>query len=681
MENIYFGTAYYPDHWPRERWDTDAALMREMGIGLIRTGEFSWHKMEPQEGIYDFEWLDEAISVFGGYGIKTVLGTPTAAPPAWLIRRHPQILPVDRNGIRREFGGRHHDCQSNPIYRQYIGKLVTAMAQHYKDNDYVLGFQIDNELGNSHQDLCMCDSCAHRFQDWLKARYKNIDALNTAWGNCFWSQEYNSFSEIGTPKRTVTGDNPSRMLDWKRFCSDLIVEFADFQAKILKAICPDKFVTHNFMGFSDKVNYFDLAKKLDFVGQDQYHCQFFGEDEEEDIAVPAARAAAALDLIRGTKQKNIWILEQQSGPAGWECMGRAIRPGRLSNWTMHSIAHGADTIVYFRWRVSPAGTEQYWHGILPHSGVPGRRYEELKSMIRKMRPLMEELQGCGPEAEAAILYSYDQEYALQIQPNNRELSYTDQINAYYRSLFRKSIPVEFVEEKADWEHYKLLIAPLLYLMKPELETKLKNYVVNGGCLVLTMRSGVKHWDNICITDQELPGGLQELTGIKVTEYDCLNGLEVGVDWRGKLLKTTKWADLIEIKAGCEADIQILARYASEFYSGMPAVTKYHYGRGWVYYVGSEPGEELMQALLEEVCETAQVQGIASMPEGVEAALRCGENQDYIFLLNHRSSQRRVKISSGWESCFAEQEQKTELTGGERILVMDGYDTAVYRRKK
>lgn len=222
---IHFGVDYYPEHWQRDRWETDAELMKEMGLTVVRMAEFSWHKLEPQEGKYDFAWLDDAIDLLGRYGIRTIVGTPTAAPPAWMANRYPEILPVDREGRIRGFGGRHHDCQSNAVYRGFVRKIVTAMAVHYKDNPNVIGWQPDNELGNSHHDLCMCESCRKNFQGWLEKKYGTVDRLNEAWGNAFWSQEYNEFSEVFTPRITVTGENPSAMLDWKCFCSDLIVDF------------------------------------------------------------------------------------------------------------------------------------------------------------------------------------------------------------------------------------------------------------------------------------------------------------------------------------------------------------------------------------------------------------------------------------------------------------------------
>ena len=223
--NTHFGVDYYPEHWDDERFDTDVALMQEMGISFVRLGEFSWHKMEPVEGEYDFDWLISAVDKLGKAGIKSIIGTPSAAPPAWLMNKHPEIFPINENGIKITFNGRHHDCQSNEIYREYVAKLVTAMAKTFGENENVIGWQIDNEFGNGHGDLCFCDSCRKSFQKYLSKKYVTVDALNKAWGTKFWSQEYNSFEEVFLPAHTASGRNPSTVLDHKRFCSDLIVDF------------------------------------------------------------------------------------------------------------------------------------------------------------------------------------------------------------------------------------------------------------------------------------------------------------------------------------------------------------------------------------------------------------------------------------------------------------------------
>lgn len=657
---IHFGVDYYPEHWPKERWETDAKLMKEMGLKVVRMAEFSWHKLEPEEGTYDFAWLDETIALLGRYGIKTIVGTPTAAPPAWMANRYPEILPVDREGRVRGFGGRHHDCQSNPVYRGYVRKIVTAMAVHYKDNPDVIGWQPDNELGNSHHDLCMCDSCRKGFQSWLEKKYVTVDRLNEAWGNAFWSQECNSFTEVFAPKITVTGENPSAMLDWKCYCSDLIVDFMKEQTDIIRKYCPNHFITHNYMGFADKVNYYDLGKELDFISHDQYPGGFFADESRGRGDV----LASTLDVVRSYKNKNFWIMEQQSGITGWQVMGRSPAPGQLSLWTLQSVAHGADAVVYFRWRVCAMGTEQYWHGILPHSGNPGRRYEELKDTITTVTPLMEEMEGSMPAPEVGIVYSFRQNYALQIQPQNPNMSYIGQIQEYYKAFYDRQIPVDFVPDDGDFAKYKLLVAPLQYLMNPELEERYINYVKNGGHLVLTMRTGVKDDTNLCMTDRELPGRLSEITGSEVLDYDCLRDAKVSVIFQNDdheshnhtthnhavhSYTARNWCDLMKVREG----VTILAAYGSEFYAGEPCVTRNEYGNGCCYYIGTEPDSELLAALAGYMADAAGVSSLGSAGDGVELAARETEGKRWLFAMNHAGGERTYAVDDSYRLVYGD----------------------------
>ena len=636
-QNIHFGVDYYPEHWDRTRWETDAKLMQEMGIQVVRMAEFSWHKLEPEGGRYDFTWLDDAISLLADYGIKTILGTPSAAPPACMIQKHADILPIDREGRVRGFGGRHHDCQSNPTYRSYIRKMVTNLAKQYGENENVIGWQVDNELGNSHQDLCTCDHCKNRFQTWLREKYHTTDQLNAAWGTAFWSQEYNNFSEIHTPRITVTGENPSAMLDWKRFCSDLIVDFAKEQADIIRKYAKDQFVTHNYMGFADKVDYYKLSEILDFVAHDQYPQGFYLEEtpHEKNHVL-----AATLDVVRSYKNMPFWIMEQQSGITGWEVMGRAPAPGQLSLWALQSVAHGADAVVFFRWRTCAMGTEQYWHGILPHSGNPGRRYAELKDMIQTMSPIMEEIKGSMPKTEVGIVFSFDQDYAFTIQPHHKDLNYIHQVQKYYQAFYEQNIPVDFVQESGDFAKYRLLVAPLQYLMNPELEEKYISYVKNGGHLVLTMRTGVKDEHNLCMTDRELPGRLSEIAGIEVLDYDCLWDTEVEINYQDQVYKGVVWSDLMQLVS---EHTKTMASYASEFYAGEPCVTAHPYGKGICYYIGTEPKEELMQALMEDICKQAEISALANKVTEVEFMTRENETSRYLFILNHSNESREYEL--------------------------------------
>lgn len=664
-----FGVDYYPEHCARELWEWDARKMKEAGIDVVRMAEFAWAKMEPSEGRFDFAWLDEAIDVMAGQGIKTVLGTPTPTPPIWIIEQHPDILPVHLDGMRLGFGGRHHNCQSNEAYRRHIRRFVRTMARHYSDHSHVVGWQIDNEFGNSHQKLCACDSCRTRFHRWLEKKYGTIEQLNEAWGTVFWSQTYFRFEQIPVPLPTPNSHNPSLLLDWRRFCSDLIVDFQKLQADILREECPNQFITHNFMGFFDKTDYFDLARDLDFIAHDQYPLHF--REARIPVNTPA-NLAMALDLMRGTKQKSFWIMEQLAGPTGWEVISSTPRPGQIKMWTYQSVAHGADTIVYFRWDTCLVGTEQYWHGILPHSREPGRRYEEIKQTIEELSPHMDAFKEGLPQSEAAILFSYDQEWALQIQPHHPELDYIKHLQGYYQAFYDANIPVDIVSEEEDYSRYKLLVAPLLFLTRPHLRQKLYDYVSSGGHLVLSMRTGVKDWNNAVIA-KTLPGEYRDLLGISVEDYDCLRQYDQDVRWTAGPADMTeaarKWCDIIRLE-GAEA----VAVYGKDFYAGTPAITRHRYGSGAAYYVGTEAGPQVMRSLVAELTDQAGVQAIAESPEGVELTRRRGKAVEYVFAINHSPEAKQFKIPEGWQV----------LVGGETVengkMNMSPFQSSLFQKE-
>jgi len=582
-----------------------------------------------------------------GRGIKAVLGTPSAAPPAWIIEANPEILPVDSSGVTRGFGGRHHDCQSNPVYRAHVARIVTAMADHYGRNPQIVGWQIDNELGNSHADLCHCACCARAFHSWLKRKYGSIDELNRRWGTAFWSQGYDSFEQVPTPRITPNSHSPSLLLDWRRFHSELTVDFLRFQSAIIRERSDGQLITHNLMGFADLVDYFDLARELDFASHDQYLTGFW--EKAADRRNPqgrgrgAHRHAAALDLVAGLKRRSFWIMEQQAGATGWEVIGPGPEPGQLALWAAQSIAHGADTVVFFRWRTCTFGTEQYWHGILPHSGNPGRRYHELKSLTETLAPVMDQFPGALPGAEAALFFSYEQNWAFKIQPQHPELDYVNHVLAYYRAFFERNIPVDFIDDHAELGAYKLVIAPLLHLSTPALETRFADYVRGGGRLVLTMRTGVKNQDNVCVSDCPPPGAYAGLVGIEVLDYECLRNGPVPIIFDGKAFSGSTWQDLIELKSA-----KSLARCADGPYEGNAIITEAEAGKGKAYYVGTEPDPELMAAFTRVVIAEAGISSLGDTPEGVELARRRTEKTDYLFALNHTARGKTLELPRGWK---------------------------------
>lgn len=639
--NIRFGADYYPEHWDEKRLETDAKLMHDMGIDVVRMAEFSWSKLEPEKGIFQFDWLDNAINTLAKYNIRVVLGTPSAAPPAWIIEEIPDLLPLDSQGRVRGFGGRHHNCQSNIAYKEHIKRLVSKMAHHYKDNPNVIGWQIDNELGNSHNDLCHCKSCREHFQKWLQYKYKTIEQLNKEWGTNFWSQTYDKFEQIPTPMITPTSHNPSLLLDWKRFHSDLIVEFQQFQIDILREICPHQFITHNLMGFFNLIDYFDLADNLDFVSHDQYPMGFY--DDPQPIKEPSA-LAADLDLMRSLKNQTFWIMEQQAGPSGWEILGRTPKPGQLALWAAQSIAHGADTVVFFRWRTCAYGTEEYWHGILPHSGIPGRRYYELQKFIQEIVPHMENFKNSLPESEVAILYSYEQSWAFEIQPHHPELNYINQIRKYYKGLYNQNIPVDFISGNNNFEKYKLVIAPLQFLVSDKLVESLTEYVEQGGILVLTMRSGVKEMNNQCHIEADLPGKLTGLVGGTITDYDCLRDHDMGIRYKDTDYRCEKWCDILKPEKA-----ESISKYTEDFYAGQPAITVNKSGKGLVYYIGTEPEQKLIDDFLADIVNESGIERIYDTPAEVEFVRRRTKDADYIFALNHTGKTQIINCKDNWKS--------------------------------
>lgn len=662
-----FGVDYYPEHWNKERWKYDAGLMKAAGISVVRLAEFAWIKLEPEPGAFDFKWLDDAIDILAQEGIRIVLGTPTAVPPVWLIEEYPDILPVNLEGKRLGFGGRHHDCQSNETYHSHIRRFLRIMAAHYSTNPNVIGWQIDNEFGNSHNDLCACASCHRAFHRWLENKYISIECLNEAWGTVFWSQTYQRFDQIPLPLPTPNAHNPSLLLDWKRFASDLIVSFQKIQIDILKAECPNHFITHNFMGFFDKTNYYDLAKELDFVSHDQYPLLF---RNGMDLTASPMRSAAALSLMRGMKRKAFWIMEQQAGAAGWQEIGAAPRPGQLKLWTYQSVAHGADTVVYFRWRSCLFGAEQYWHGILPHSGEPGRQYEEIKKTITELTPVVKAFEECLPEAEAAIIFSYDEDWAFKIQPHHPDLDYIRHIQGYYEAFYNANVPVDFISPDTEFSGYKLLVAPLMFLVTPELLKKLEEFVAKGGHLILTMRTAVKNWNNKVIS-KTLPGDISPVVGIRIEEYDCLREIKQAIRWvnsegDSKEGEVSKWCDIITLD-GAEA----LSVYQNDFYKGTPAITRHRYKKGIGYYIGTELGTSSLKQLVARITDNAAIKAVINSPDGVEVTRRRGRNADYFFVMNHNNTDAELPIPIEWQVVIGTEYIK------EGRLYLGAYQTAVF----
>ena len=636
-----YGVDYYPEHWPEERWPFDARLQREAGFNTVRLAEFAWSRMEPAAGQFDFAWLDRAIDVLAAEGMQVVLGTPTAAPPAWLIHQEPSILPVDEYGYRRSFGGRRHYCPTLPAFHAATRRIVTAMAEHYADHRAVIGWQIDNELGGNNSARCYCDSCRAAFQAWLRERYRTLDRLNTAWGTVFWSQEYSDWSQIPLPLPTTALHSPSLLLAHRRFASDAFLRYQQLQLDILRQKAPRQWITTNLMRAFTPLDYHALARPLDFISWDNY---------PRSRRVPGLhpdQVAFTHDLMRGLRHQNFWIMEEQSGACGWEIVKTTPRPGEIRLWTYQAISRGADGIVYFRWRTCRFGTEEYWHGILDHDGKLNRRYEEVKRTGAELQTLGPLLEGTRVEAPVALLRAYDVMWSLEIQPHHPELTYDAIQQAWFNGFYERAIQTDIVSPLEDLSGYKVVIAPVLYLADDALGARLEAFVRAGGTLILTFRSGVKDRENV-VTEETLPGAFSRLCGVEVAEYDCAEvgdsrRVELQFDGGQPLTCEARW--WIEVLRPTGATI--LGWHASDYLAGQPAVTEHAFGAGRALYIGAHLDDTGIAALVDRVARQA---GLSTIPRqaipGVEVSTRRSAEREIVFLMNHADQPRTVHVQGG-----------------------------------
>jgi len=664
---FYFGVDYYPEHWPEERWPVDAQMMADAGMNIVRLAEFAWSRLEPDNGEFEFEWLERAIGILANKGIKVILGTPTASPPPWLMQLNQDFYRVNSDGRRLTFGNRREYCPNHPDYREYSRRIVTQLAQHFAQNPSVVGWQIDNEFG----ERCYCQICRKSFQAWLKRKYSSLDELNEKWGTVFWSHVFNEWHEIPIPISTGGSPNPGLALDYYRFASDSYVEFQKIQVDIIRSLCPGHFITHNFMGFGyEGINYFDLAKDLDLVAWDNYP-----RNQWNNPPMPVLSSTAlSHDTMRGLKSKNFWVMEQQSGPGGWEMVSLSPRPGELRLWAYQGVAHGADGLIFFRWRTARFGTEEYWHGLLDHDGNPGRRYDEIQKMGSEIKKIGEVILGSEFKPSVAMILSYDSRFAFQIQANNPQFSYASLFHSYYRSFYKKNILVDILQVDDDLQPYKLVVAPALHVLNPSRIQSLRGYVENGGVLAITHRSGVKDETNM-VVDSRLPGILAGLCGTTVEEYDSLgpemsNEVEFFLPKGGGMqrLAVKTWCDILK-----PMNATVVARYVNDYYAGKPAITCNRFGKGWVVYIGTAGDEPFFDNLANYLIALSEVKPVLESPEGVEITERWVSDRRLLFVLNYTSKQQEVSFDGHYSDILlgSRQMRKVMIAPYEfRVFVKD-----------
>ncbi len=630
---VRLGVAYYPEQWPQARWRTDAQMMADAGLTLARVGEFAWSALEPEPGHFTLDWLEEAIGVLADAGLEVVLGTPTAAPPAWLVEQHPEILPVDVDGRPHRFGNRRHYCPNQPAFHAASERVVDQLCRRFGGDSRVIGWQIDNEFGGR----CYCETCRGRFQEWLVERYGSLQHLNESWGTAFWSQTYSRWEQIPLPQKEPWDPSPSLALDYLRFMSDSYVRFQAMQTARLRERITGQFLTHNLMGFKfAEIDYRKLAADLDLVSWDNYP----GLEPDGGHST----AALAADAMRGLKRKRFWVMEQQAGPVGWGLM-QSPAPGQVRLWTYQAIAHGAEAVLFFRWRTARFGTEQHWHGILDADGSARRRYRELTRLSSELRELRQQIDASAPVADVALLHDYDSRFALQVQPTNGALGYEASVQRHYKALRGLGLGVDVLADTADLDRYRMLVVPSLYLAGPELASTLSAYVHRGGTLVLAPRTAVKDRFN-AVPESSLPAWLDSLCGVRVTDYQSVSP-ELGVGFAGDGESFEGefygWYEELEV-----ADASVVASYSDGAFAGSAAITERKVGDGLVVYIAGVATPPSLDRLYRRLSSRLGLRAL-QLPEEVEAIRLEGRGDgELLALLNHSEKGQRLSFEgSRW----------------------------------
>ncbi len=628
------GVDYYPEHWDRSLWKADADLMQQTGVKVVRLAEFAWCRLEPCEGEFDFEWLDEIIGIFSERNINVVLCTPTNCPPLWFYEKHPEAVQTEKDGRKTATGIRGHRCINNSDFLRYAERIIDIMTKRYAGNKSVIAWQIDNEL---EANFCFCETCIGKYRRWMKEKYGSLEALNKAYGNNVWSGEYSSWEQIKPPFGSYPNAwlNPSFMLDFNRYASDSVTEHINWQAALIRKNCPDTEITTNVWFCTNMPNFYDEFAGLDFISYDNYPTTRIPDNSEEYYS-----HAFHLDLMRGVKRKKFWIMEQLSGGLGcWAPMGRTPSPVMIKGYALQAFAHGADTVVQFRWRTAVSGAEMHWHGLIDHSNVPGRRFEEFAQLCKTAETL-QTVRDTEIKSDVAILYSPEDEYAFKIQPQTNGMYYMEQPMKLHSAFTKYGLNVDVVNQREDISGYKIVVAPEMYITNEKVVKQLYDFAENGGTVILTNRSGVKNEYNNCIMEQ-LPAAYRKLIGAYVEEYDPIGYDSAKIKLSdGSVYDCRQWCDVLHTESA-----ETVAVYDSEFYKGKAAITRNSYGKGTVYYIGTVCEKNLYTRLVREVLLDKKMDFVDGIPDNVEITTRTGENITARFIFNNTNNRQCFSIDS------------------------------------
>lgn len=635
---MYLGVDYYPEHWDNNMIDADLDNIIELGSNVIRIGEFAWHMMENVEGNYDFSYFDRVIKKAKEKDLKVIFGTPTATMPAWLAKKHPDVLSEFEDNTKRAFGGRRQYCFNSENYIVYSEKIIRELANHYKNEKAIVAWQIDNEFGHEGSDLCYCDNCKKAFREYLRKEYNNdINQLNETWGTIFWSQTYNDFDEIPLPVKTITTHNPSLRMEWERFRSVSIEKYAKMQVDLLKEILgEDSIVLHDFSGgfFDKSYDFSKVAKHIDVVAYNNY--PVWGGQAEP---IEPHEIACGLDYMRGAKKQNFWITEAIMGAQGHDVIGYLPRPNQAKMWSYQGMAHGCSSLMYFRYRGATKGAEQYCYGIIDQDNTKRRKFYEVQSFFKEMKE-NEDLVESKVDAKVAVVYDYESMASFRIQRQSFLFDYKQEVFRLYRPFFENNVNIDVIPSHASFDEYQVLLLPVMIVYKKEVQEKIREFVKAGKTVLLSFRNSVKDYYNNLTLNEFNPTNFTDFVGAYVEEIESFQGeqkinLNGCKEFAGVKGSGTVFRDLLRTTTA-----ETLFTYEDEFFEELAAITLNKYQGGNVYYVGCGVDDNIMDKLADKILVENNIETIKS-PKGVEVVKRYVDGKIKYFVMNHTDKTQEV----------------------------------------
>ena len=633
--NFLHGADYNPDQWLSQPdiLEKDIALMKETKCNVMSVGIFSWSTLEPAEGEYQFEWLDAVLDRLYANGIFVFLATPSGARPAWVSENYPEVLRTNKDQTRNLHGERHNHCVSSPEYLRLTGNINQQLARRYANHPAVLAWHISNEYGGE----CHCDICQQAFRDWLKQKYQTLKNLNERWWSAFWSHEYSSWSQIHSPgplgEQSVHGLN----LDWRRFVSEQVALFCRHEIQAVKAFNPALHATTNFHGVFSDYDYWRLAQEVDFISWDSYP-EWHKPRQQQEVA---AYTAFTFDLMRSLKPGLPFLLmESTPGTTNWQAVSKLKRPGMHLLSALQALAHGSDSVQYFQWRKSRGSVEKLHGAVVDHVGHlntrVGQDVKQVGAALEKLAPAA----GADYQAEVAIVYDWDNRWAVNdaAGPRNCGIKFEETVQKHYQALWQQSIPVDIVSQQSDLSAYRVIIAPMLYMVDEAFAARVNQFVAAGGIFIATYWTGIVNPDDLCFTTG-FPGPLRDVLGIWSEEIDALYDGETNhismtsSGWSSPEhgYECRELCDLIHAETA-----EVLGVYQDDFYAGRPAVTRNAWGKGQAYYLAARTGSDFLQDFYQMIAYQHGVTASTAMqlPEGVVATARQSGERTYIFVQNY-----------------------------------------------